>query len=668
MADLKQLKLRRFLYFLTATITLFYVVLALRDPAFITENLETKLLDLRIYVKNVLKTDDTPKDILIVYVDDKSIKEIGRWPWKRDVEADLLRNISKDAPKVIAVDVMLSETENAASDDKLAETIKVAGNVVLATAFITKSSDSSFAGSSDAPDFLWDSAFMEVKTVSNINWKKWAIKPEKVLPPIEKFARFSSLGHVYTLPDSDGAIRYAILYVNFGTDCYPHLALQTARIALGLKQKDMILFGGSSIKLGNMYIPIDLSGRVIINYRGIKTNYISVSASDVIRGKIEKGFFNNKIVFIGTSALATYDQKVTAVSANSSGVSINANIVENILSTGFLRRSPNVIEIIVICIAGILFGLISRFRAALSSILALICISVYMFFSFYLLIKSNLWLNITYPVAAMVSLFSLQTIVKFLAEERRGRQIRGIFSRYVSPQIVNVLINNPEGTHLGGKQQTLTILFTDIVGFTTISEKLTPEEVVQMLNEYFSDMVEIIFKWGGTLNKFIGDAIMCFWGAPVEDNNHAVHAIKCALNMIAKKEEIQVKRLSEGKAPIDIGIGINSGEVLIGNIGAVGKQMDYTIIGDNVNLCSRVEGLTRKFKVHILISENTFKEIRPHIDSGLLYSVSVKCVGRVAVKGKAQPVSVYDVKGLPTGEASEIVDEIFDEVIYMKDK
>lgn len=638
-------------YLITFISTFLFVVLQLFDPVIISEQLESRVFDLRSHLKNFVRHQPPPKDIVIVSVDEKSIKEIGRWPWRRDVMAELINKISEGRPKVIGIDIMFTERENRETDEKLAKAVREAGNVVLATAFIVPKRKEIIAPK-EIPDSLWDSAFMEVKTVKGIQWKKWAIRPESVILPLEEFSKPASLGHVYTHPDMDGVLRWEALYLNYGDDCYPQFSLHVARIALGIEMKDMILYGGSGILLGNKFIPTNINGRVLINYRGGEGSFQYISASDVIRGRTarEPFAFGNKIVLIGTSALSTYDQKVTPLSANMPGVEKNANVVENILLNNFLRKSPGVVELTVILFTGILLGLtLPWLKAVPGAALAIGFIVFYIFLSCYLLIYKNLWINLIYPVSNMFAIFTVQTVTRFFLEEKKAREIRRMFSSYVSPKIVDELISHPEKASLGGDRRTVTILFSDIKGFTGLSEKLPPEEVVTMLNEYFKEMVDIIFKWDGTLDKFIGDEIMAFWGAPISQSNHAELAVRCALNMVQRLNQLQDKWRLEGKEIVDAGIGINTGEVILGNIGAEGKKMDYTLIGDHVNLAARVEKLTRQYDTRILITEFTYKMIDELLLKGGIGHAVMKEMADVKVRGKEHSVKIYEITDIGYG-------------------
>jgi adenylate cyclase len=257
---------------------------------------------------------------------------------------------------------------------------------------------------------------------------------------------------------------------------------------------------------------------------------------------------------------------------------------------------------------------------------------------YYLFAAKGLWFNLVYPASALFFGYIGQTAYRFFMEERRARDIRRMFSSYVSKRIVDELIRDPSKAKLGGDRKEITVLFSDIRGFTSFSEKLQPEEVVSLLNEYLGAMTEIVFEHEGTLDKFVGDAIVALWGAPIGQPDHAERGVRCALAMIDRLKKLQDKWKAEGKHVIDIGIGINTGEMVVGNIGAPGKKMDYTVIGDNVNLGARLEGLTRQYNNHIIISEYTYAKVKD--------AVQAKELGTVTVKGKQKPVVVYDVTGL----------------------
>ncbi|MHB8881767.1 MAG: CHASE2 domain-containing protein [Thermodesulfovibrionales bacterium] len=634
-------------YLITLVSTTLFVMLQwVINPVIVREHVESKTYDLRLRLRNVLHKPAVPDNIIIVAIDEKSIKEIGRWPWGRDVQADLINKIASGGPKVIGIDIMYTEPESTVSDQKLAEAIARAGNVVLATPFFVPVGKKSVSPAAEPPGFLWDHAFMEIKSQKGIDWKIEAIEADGVNPPLEVIARSAVLGHVYSQSDMDGVTRWELLYLKYGDDCYPPLSLQVTRVALGINAKDVVVYGGAGIQLGTKFIPTNLHGRVLINYLGREHTFPYISASDLIKEKIDPSALKDKIILVGTSALATYDQKITPLAADIPGVEKNASVISNILRNDFITPSPGVVEIIVIIVTGVFLGLLlPRLKALLSATVAVSVISLYVAVSCYLLIYQNLWTNLLYPTLNMLIIAAVQTVIRFFYEERRAREIRQIFSSYVSPKIVQQLIEHPEKAKLGGERRMVTILFSDVIGFTTISEKNEPEAVVALLNEYFKEMTDIIFRWDGTLDKFVGDEIMVFWGAPLDQPDHAERAVRCAMHMSDKLDEMRKTWAARGIEGLDCGIGINTGEVIIGNIGAQGKKMDYTAIGDHVNLAARVEKLTRQYATRILITENTQRAIEATPDHGVFGHCLFEDLASVKVKGKEQEVRILACKG-----------------------
>lgn len=644
MANIPTLAKHRHFYLISLLSLCGFILLQFFDPQLVRDHLESKTYDLRLHLRNYLFRPPHVDDIVIVMVDEKSVAEIGRWPWSREVQARLVDRIAAGRPKVIGIDIMYSERESAAADGALAQAVKRAGNVVLATAFVMPEPGEGKGKPVPPPDFLWDAAFMEVKSVPGIDWKGWAVKPVSVNPPLEELAKAGTLGHVTNQPDLDGVLRWEIMYVNYGDDCYPSLPLQVARIASGIPMKEMLLYGGSGVQLGDRFIHTDLSGRVLVNYLGREKSFAHISAADLLNGRVSPAVLRDRIVLLGTSALGTFDQKISPFSANFPGVEKNANVVRNILLNNFIRKSPGVFELVAILFTSlVLIVFLPRLKATPGVILAFALMGGYFVVTCYLLIRHNVWLNLIAPTANMTVIFAAGTISRLFMEEKRAREIRAMFSSYVTERLVDEMIRNPEMARLGGEKREVTVLFSDVKGFTTYSENHRPEEVVSILNEYLGAMTEIILRWEGILDKFIGDAIVVFWGAPMKQEDHAERAVGCALAMQERIGELQEKWKAEGRAPLASGIGLNTGEAIVGNIGAEGKKMDYTVIGDHVNLGARVEGLTRRYDTPILMTEYTLEKLRPALAAGALRGVAIRGLERVIVKGKDTPVGIYAV-------------------------
>lgn len=657
-------------FYLLSLLSMFgFVLLQFYDPVFVRDHIESKTFDLRLHLRNLLEKQPTTENIAIVVIDEKSIAEIGRWPWSRSVQALLVDKIAAGKPKVIGIDIMYSEPETPQADRKLAAAIKRAGNVVQATAFITEESEVRKTDPPAPPDYLWDAAFMEVKSVPGIEWKGWAIQPVKVNVPIEPVAKEATLGHVANVPDMDGVLRWDIMYVNYGDDCYPSLPLQVTRLATDIPAKDMILYGGSGIQLGKRYIRTDISGRVIINYRGKEKSFQHISAADLLSGAVSPDILKNRIVLLGTSALATFDQKVTPFSANFPGVEKNATVVHNILSNDFITKSPGFAELAVIILtASILIIFVPRLKATPGVLLGFSLMGAYFLFSCYLLIYRDLWLYLVTPTANMIVIVTAGTISKLFSEEKQSRQIRAMFSSYVTERLVSEMIKNPEMARLGGEKREVTVLFSDVKGFTTYSEKHKPEEVVAILNEYLGEMTRIILKWDGILDKFIGDAIVVFWGAPMKQEDHAERAVRCALEMQQRLSELKASWEAAGREAISSGIGINTGEAIVGNIGAEGQKMDYTVIGDHVNLGARVESLTRRYDTSILMTEFTVDKLRPSLYDGSFKGIEIIGIERVIVKGKDNPVGIYSLAAADNANPLLLVECDPDKIVKLTEK
>ncbi len=661
------LKNRSFYIFALLT-TLIALLAQWKDPAVIREHLESKTYDLRMRLREQLRPSPRRDDIVIVALDEKSLEEFGRWPWSRTLTARLVRAVSAGRPRTIGVDIFFTEPESPAADAALASAIKAAGNVVLPIVFSDVAKGTA-SPSAEQNDLLWDAAFMEVKSVKGIPWKQWAIQGTRPLPPRAGIARAAAaLGHVSSHPDMDGVMRWEILAIKHGDDAYPSLALQIARLAQGMRQEDLGLYGGSTIRFGESFIPTDLSNRVLINYYGAEGSFPYISAADLLSGRVKAEALAGKVVLIGTSALATYDQKISPFSADMPGVEKNSTVVENILSNRFMSKSPGVIELAVILSTAILLTiLLPRLSARSGVIVGFSLMGAYLIAA-EITCMEGIWLSLVYPMANMAIILSAQTVSKLLFEEKQSRQIRAMFSSYVTERLVNEMIRNPEMAQLGGQKREVTVLFSDVIGFTTYSENHQPEEVVAILNEYLGAMTDIVLKWEGILDKFIGDAIVVFWGAPMKQDDHAERAVLCALEMQERLEQLRRKWEAEGKAPLSSGIGLNSGEAIVGNIGAEGKKMDYTVIGDHVNLGARVEGLTRRYDARILMTEYTLEKLRPAIAAGQFRGVSILGQERVIVKGKDTPVGIFSINPLDPEAETVVVECDPEKVVRLTEK
>jgi adenylate cyclase len=465
-------------------------------------------------------------------------------------------------------------------------------------------------------------------------------------------------------------VRWEAMAIAYQGIFCPSLDLKAAALFLGIPQGKTVLQAAQSIRLGEKRkIPTDPFGRSLIYYYGPEKTFPHYAISDILDGTVPARNLAGKIVLVGATAIGIYDLRVTPFSPAMPGIEKHASVVASILENKFLAKAPLAVNLAILLPLSLLFLLLITPRGAGgASLLTGLFVSLILLSGYLLFIWKGIWIYVAYPSLNLLAIFTGITSFNYAAEERYARQIRSLFSSYVTERVVSELIRHPELARLGGERREITLLFSDVRGFTSFSEKHAPEEVVSILNEYLEAMTEVIFRWEGTLDKFIGDAILAFWGAPLRQDNHAELGVRCALHMTQRLKELQEKWHAQGKPVLDAGIGINTGEVLVGNIGALGKKMDYTIIGDHVNLGSRVESLTRKFNAHILITEYTLQKIIPEIERGNIGHLSSKGIHKVLVKGKKFPVSLYDLSSLAPETACQVIECTDGEVVAFDEK
>jgi adenylate cyclase len=598
------------------------------------EILEDKTLDLRFSLRG--KKAPGPETV-IAAIDEKSINKLGRWPWPRSVWARVVDRLTEDGATVIVFDVFFPEPENVESDDLFQRAIMRSGRVVLPVVFDLGEQGYKESGFTDKKlDFLTSSAYPVRLHADEPFFQPSATM---VLPTMVRFSAFAKkLGHINMVPDVDGTLRWEMLAIEYQGEFYAPIGLQAARTYLGVKDEDFGLDYRGSVRLGDATVPTDRHGRMLINYRGPNGTFPLFSVSDIIDGLTPKGTFRDKIVLIGATAIGIFDLRVTPFSTNMAGIEKHASVVDTILRHDFITHTDAAVIPLIFLFALTMGITLPRLGAKAGAALFLALFLGYGVAVYWLFAAKGVWFNLVYPASAILLGYMSQTAFRFFTEERRAREIRRMFSSYVAKRIVDELIRDPSKAKLGGERKEITVLFSDIRGFTTFSEKHQPEEVVSLLNEYLGAMTDIVFEYEGTLDKFVGDAIMALWGAPVGQPDHAERGVRCALAMIGKLQQLQKKWAVEGKYAIDIGVGINTGEMVVGNMGAEGKKMDYTVIGDNVNLAARLEGLTRQYNNHIIVSEFTYEKVKD--------IVRVNELGSVTVKGKEKPVVIYELVGL----------------------
>ena len=450
-------------------------------------------------------------------------------------------------------------------------------------------------------------------------------------------------------PDNDGVVRRATLVLPYGRsqnpeewDLYSSLDLVAARALIGQEAQDTNLFYGPTgiwkISLGTKAaIFPDGRGQLLINYQGPWGTFPHHSIVDVLQKKVAPGTFRGKLVLIGATATGIGDLRATPFGGtNFPGVEIHANAIDNILNDRFLRRGARqaLIDVLLIFAFGIPLGvwmaLVSPRWMWFGAFLFVPLVAVD-----YWAFLHGWWLNFTVPAGTLAANVLLVSLYRSLVEEKEKRRIRGEFGQFVSPEVVRRLLVDPRLVE--PKKTEITVMFSDIRGFTTISEKLDAQELALFLNQYLSDMTSVVFDHQGTLDKYIGDAVMAFWGAPYEEPGHAAKACKTALKMMDRVRELQKKWEAEGKPHLDIGIGLNTGLASVGRMGTVLRR-SYTALGDTVNLSSRLEGLNKDYGTHIIVNESTYAEAK---SDGFVF----RELDLIRVKGKLQPVTICELIG-----------------------
>ncbi|MFH0788988.1 MAG: CHASE2 domain-containing protein [Pseudomonadota bacterium] len=604
------------------------------------EVLEEKFYDVRFQLRGKVPH---PGNIVIVAIDEKSLQGIGRWPWTRDKMARLVQQLSGAGAEMVVFDLFFSEPE--AHDRIFGKAMDQAGNVVLPLVFFFDKS----SGPMENPDVL-STAISSIQNPERFSHTRPITAKGILMPVPELLAEAMGLGHINMIPDRDGTLRWEVMVLAYQGTLYPSLDLLTAALYLGIPLNQIKVKATEGIRLGaSRFIPTDRFGRALIHYYGPGRHFEYLSAYDMITGGFSPEKVRGKIVLVGAEAIGIADLTVTPFSPAALGVEKHANMIASILENRFLRKNPLGLDLTLLILSGGIFSLIIyRFKALGGALTTLVFLGLIFSAGYALFVQKGLWISTAYPAVNIFLIFISQTAYSYAVEERYARKIRSMFSSYVTERVVSELIRNPHLAEVGGARREITILFSDIRGFTAFSEKHPPEEVVGILNEFLGAMTEVIFKWEGTLDKFVGDAIMAFWGAPLEQKNHAELALRCALNMKQRLRELQ-EHWDGGKPILEAGIGLNSGEVLVGNIGVEGKKMDYTVIGDHVNLASRVESLTRSYYADLLITRFTLEKVETLIKTSALGHLSLRGRGKATVKGREGEVEIFEVKALSPG-------------------
>lgn len=664
-------------------ITLLTGVIYVFKPAYL-QLLEYKIYDVFLQKYSSGKTTGS---VAIVDIDEYSIERFGQWPWPRYRVALLLQKIRMSGAAAVATDILFADPDNTSPvtlkkylkkdlqvdiefpglPQGLMDNDKILAGVLEKGPFVT---GFSFAFDADRkPRSRPLPKDLKAAIVNEPGSKKahqYLFQAGDLIPPLPEFLHKDKYsGFMNTLTDRDGVVRRTPLFITYREKIYPQLSVAAMLAAFNESVPPPVIKVGKggieSVKIAKTIVPLESNGSFIVNYRGPGHTFPYTSAWKILENDIGETNFNGKIVFLGTSAAGLKDIRVSPLDQVFPGVEVHANIVDNILSQDFIHRpdwTPG-LELSLV----ILWGIISSFAiAAASSLLVLPVAAGLAFGSWYggvlIFAKWHIWVSPFFPLIVLVLNFSILNMQKFWLSEKKKKFFRSAFSKYVSKTVVDQLAENPEKLSLKGEEKEVSILFSDIRSFTSISENLTPTQITSLLHEYFTPITKIIISNRGTHDKFIGDAVMCFWNAPLDVKDHRQLAIKSALQMLDELDALNKGFKRDFGIEIAIGIGIHSGNCMVGNLGS-DEIFDYTIIGDNVNLCSRLEGLTKFYGVKVIASQAMI-DAKPE-------DIIAQELDMVRVKGKDKPVHIYTLYPLTDENRKAVENEIslFNEALIL---
>lgn len=624
--------------------------------------------------------------IVIVDIDEKSLAAEGRWPWSRNKLAMLLEHLfEKYGVAVVGFDVVFAEPD------------ETSGFKVLKGLAEYEFKDMpSFGAAVDGleHELNYDQIFADaiarypvILGFTFTNSTTTGVLPKPVFFQNEfkgrgisffgldgftaNMAKFQNValgaGHFTHSIDGDGVVRKIPMLHAYGEELHESLSLAIARAVLNVENilpgyAEVGGVGGKEysgvewLGLGARRIPVDEHARTFVPYRGRQGSFPYVSATDVLNGKVLQADLTGRIILVGTSAPGLLDLRATPVQSVYPGVEIHANMIAGIID-GNIKPNPSYAlgaEFFMVVASGLLLvfllPLLSPFWGTIATMFLL---------SLVIIVNLIIWQNgnLVLPLASVLALifvmYLFSTTYALFVETRVKRQLAGLFGQYVPPELVDEMSGDPESFSLEGESRALTVLFSDVRDFTTISEGLDPQELSQLMNEYLTPMTRIIHEHRGTIDKYMGDAIMAFWGAPVGDSNHAHNAVEASIAMLSQLKKLQIDFKERGWPPIRIGIGLNTGDMNVGNMGSE-FRMAYTVLGDAVNLGARLEGLTKGYGVDLIVSESTARAV-----PDLLY----RELDRVRVKGKDKPVTIYE----PIGRHKNINNAVREEIrIYQQ--
>lgn len=646
---------------LIAVVALYHASLGLYAPPML-ERLDTLLYDLRFRL--TLDPPPPAQKIVIVDIDERSLGVEGRWPWSRVKLGTMLSSLYGNGVVITGFDVVFSEAERNPVDEVLADRAiaSQAGDVLRAerarfdadrrfardvakgeTVLGFFLNNDSATGIGVLPPPLFTLTPEEIDVLLVADFTAWAGNR----PVLQDAA--AGGGSLITEPDIDGVVRHSPMLYRVGDGIYPSLSLEIARRYLAIDeilldtavQGEVVVI--EAIQVGINRIPTDARGRAVVPYRGGAHSFPYISATDVVRGTLtekQKEQLQGAIVLVGTSALGLMDLRSTPLQTGYPGVEVHANLLDAIIGSvppdnRFWYRPDYEVgaTVMIMLVLGTLIVLVQpRLGAGGQLMFSALTIGIVIASNYALWVYARMDFPLAPPLLTIVALNLLFLFIGFLEETQRRAQIHNMFGQYVAPVHIDRMLEHPERVTFDGESKEMTVLFSDVRSFTAISEKLTAQGLKQLLNRYFTPITKIIFDNQGTIDKYVGDMVMAFWGAPLDDPKHAPHAVDAALDMLVKIDQLKDEFGAEGLPRIDVGIGVNTGQMNVGDMGSSYRRA-YTVLGDAVNLGSRLESATKQYGLRLLIGETTAAQCPDHL---------LRRVDRLQVKGKTEPVCVFE--------------------------
>ena len=666
---------------LALALPILFNALGVLDLGFIAR-LENYAYDLRL---QSTMPDRVDKRIVIVDIDEKSLLEQGHWPWSRNKLAQMV-DLLFDRYQIdtLGFDILFAERDASSGLGTLEQLAQGAlrgdagFNAALGKLRADLDYDQLFANSLKdrrvALGFYFRQGEQQEANVGNLPpppplLTRGAFDARNIgatvasgyaanLPQLQANSLAGGYFDLSSLTDADGVIRRLPLLQLYQGSLYETLGLSVARLAsrvpaikLEYADQEKNALALESIQLGTHKIAIDRDVAALVPYRGRQRSFPYVSASDVLQGKVAADILAGAIVLVGTTAPGLNDLRTTPMQENYPGVEVHANLIAGILDDEIKERptSATGFETVQLALVTLLLVLaLPALKPLAATLLTLGLMTSHVAVNLYLWDSANLSLPLASTLFLMALLFVFNMSYGFFVEARGKRLITGLFGQYVPPELVDEMAKDPAAYSLAGESRELTVLFSDVRGFTTISEGLDPTQLTELMNEFLTPMTQVIHKHRGTIDKYMGDAIMAFWGAPVHDAQHARHALQAAMAMIDGLDALRERFKAKGWPPIKIGVGLNTGQMTVGNMGSE-FRLAYTVMGDAVNLGSRLEGLTKQYGVQIIVSEFTRAAVP---------DFAYRELDCVRVKGKDKPVAIFE----PIGLASECSDAIREEL------